>query len=213
MIIYALPGVGCDHRLYDRIEWPAEHKVIKLDWPPFVANDSLPAIAERMAAKISADEPHMLVGVSMGGMVAQELAALTHPRKVVLISSWTGPQEWTPFVRMSARLGLFRTIRDWSMRAVWPVKRLVDRRENKVDELLWNMARDQSAQQLRRGTGAVLRWKGSPWDGPLVRIHGDRDLVTPLRFPVDHLVQGGQHVMVLTRAPEISRILRSEIGS
>lgn len=206
MIVYLLPGVGCDARLFERLDL-AGFEVVKLEWPAFEVQDSLPAIARRMAATVQADRPHVLVGVSMGGMVAQEMAVLTNPRKVVLISTWTGPQEWPLHVRFSARLGLHRVIRDWTMRAAWPVKRLMDPREGAVDRLLWDMASKQSARQLRLGTAAIMRWKGSPWKGPLVRIHGDRDIVTPLRFPVDHLVKGGQHVMVLTKAAEVSRAL------
>lgn len=213
MTVYLLPGVGCDQRLYDRIELPAHHRVVKLEWPAFTDRDTLPAIAARMRPHVDAGERHILVGVSMGGMVAQELAALTGPEKVVLISSWTGPQEWTPFVRVSARLGLSTLIRDWSMRAVWPLKKLVDKRESSVDGLLWDMACKQTARQLRNGTGAILRWQGSPWHGPLVRIHGDKDIVTPLRFPVDHLVKGGEHVMVLTRPKEVSGLLAEALNA
>jgi len=103
-------------------------------------------------------------------------------------------------------------IRDWSVRAAWPLKRLIDRREQSIDALLFTMAREQGAAQLRRGTAAIMRWKGSPWTGPIVRIHGDRDIVTPLRFPVDHVVKGGQHVMVLTRPDEVSALVRAAIN-
>lgn len=213
MTVYLLPGVGCDHRLYDRLELPVGHRVVKLDWPEFEEVDTLAAIAKRLCPLVDATEPHVLVGVSMGGMVAQELAALTRPTKVVLISSWTGPQEWTPFIRLSAQLRLNTLIRDWTMRAVWPLKKLIDRREDQVDGLLWDMARLQTARQLRYGTAAILRWQGSPWQGPLVRIHGDKDIVTPLRFPVDHLVKGGQHVMVLTRPQEVGRLLAEAVNA
>lgn len=210
MTVYLIPGVGCDPRLFDRIDLQ-DLRCVKLEWPEFTADDTLQHIAEQLRGQVDPSEPHVLVGVSMGGMVAQELALLTKPEKVILISSWTGPREWPPFVRFSAKLGLYRTIRDWSMRAVWPLKRLIDRREQAVDRLLWDMARKQTARQLRNGTGAILRWKGSSWNGPLVRIHGDKDIVTPLRFPVDHLVKGGQHVMVLTRAREVSDLLISAV--
>lgn len=210
MKLYLLPGVGCDGRLFDRLDLSGVD-VVRLNWPRFEADDTLPRIAARMRDAVRADEPHVIAGVSMGGMVAQELAVLTRPRKVVLISSWTGPQEWNLLARVNARLGLHRVIREWSVRAAWPVKRLIDRREEAIDRLLWTMAREQGAAQLRRGTAAIMRWKGSTWDGPLVRIHGDRDIVTPLRFPVDHLVKGGQHVMVLTRAEDVSRLLRSAL--
>ena len=210
MKLYLLPGVGCDGRLFDRLDLSGVD-VVHLNWPRFEADDTLPRIAARMQDAVRADEPHVIAGVSMGGMVAQELAVLTRPRKVILISSWTGPHEWNLLTRVNARVGLHAIIRDWSVRAAWPLKRLIDRREEAIDRLLWTMAREQGAAQLRRGTAAIMRWKGSTWDGPLVRIHGDRDIVTPLRFPVDHLVKGGQHVMVLTRAEEVSRLLRSAL--
>jgi pimeloyl-ACP methyl ester carboxylesterase len=212
MTIYLLPGVGCDARLFERLDLPG-FDVVKLEWPRFEAQDTLAGIAERIRAQVRAGEPHVLVGVSMGGMVAQELALLTKPEKVVLISSWKGPQEWPMHVRWGARLGLHRVIREWTMRASWPVKRLMDPREGAVDRLLWDMALAQSARQLRHGTAAIMRWHGSRWQGPLVRIHGDRDIVTPLRFPVDHVVKGGQHVMVLTKAAEVSHLLALSLRS
>jgi len=211
MTVYLLPGVGCDHRLFGRLHLDG-HRVVPLEWPAFTRGDTLQRIASELSARVDVREPHVLVGVSMGGMVAQELALLTRPEKVVLISSWTGPHEWPFHVRMGAAIGLPSLIRDWSMRAVWPVKRMIDRRESAVDDLLWDMARKQKARQLRHGTAAIMRWPGSRWQGPLVRIHGDKDIVTPLRFPVDHRVRGGQHVMVLTRAEEVSRLLRESIG-
>jgi pimeloyl-ACP methyl ester carboxylesterase len=211
MKLYLLPGVGCDGRLFDRLDLQGMD-VVRLAWPRFEPDDTLPRIAARIRPHVRADEPHVLAGVSMGGMVAQELAVLTRPAKVVLISSWTGPHEWNRLTRLNARVGLHAIIREWTVRAAWPLKRLIDRREEAVDRLLWSMARDQGAAQLRHGTAAIMRWKGATWDGPLVRIHGDRDIVTPLRFPVDHVVRGGQHVMVLTRAEEVSRLLRSLIA-
>ena len=210
MKLYLLPGVGCDGRLFERLDLSGLD-VVRLDWPRFEADDTLSRIAMRMQDAVRADEPHVIAGVSMGGMVAQELAVLTRPRKVVLISSWTGPHEWNLLTRVNARVGLHAIIRDWSVRAAWPLKRLIDRREEAIDRLLWTMAREQGAVQLRRGTAAIMRWKGSAWDGPLVRIHGDKDIVTPLRFPVDHLVRGGQHVMVLTRPQEVALLLRAAI--
>ena len=210
MTIYLLPGVGCDERLFDRLSLEGLD-VVKLNWPAFSPDSTLASIAADLRDRVNAGQPHVLVGVSMGGMVAQELALLTKPMKVVLISSWTGPQEWPWLVRVNRRLHLHRFIRAWSVRLAWPLKRLIDRRERSIDRLLFDMARKQGAVQLRRGTEAIMRWPGSSWTGPVVRIHGDRDIVTPLRFPADHLVKGGQHVMVLTRAGEISRILRAVI--
>lgn len=212
MKVYLLPGIGCDHRLFDRMDLTGLD-VVKMDWPEFKPGCSLASIARDLSIHVNADEPHILVGVSMGGMVAQELAVTTSPVKVVLISSWTGPGEWSMLARAGSVLQLYRGITHFTMWATWPAKRILGQRDRAADLLLWEMARAETATKIRIGTGAILRWKGSPWKGPIVRIHGDNDRVTPMRFPVDHVVRGGAHIMVLTRAEEVSRLLRLALSA
>lgn len=212
MKVYLLPGIGCDPRLYDRIDLTGL-EVVKLSWPDFPPGCTLPSIARELSAAVNSSEPHILAGVSMGGMVAQELAAITKPEKVVLISSWTGPREWSLLARAGSAFQLYRSITHFTMWATWPVKRILGQRDRATDRLLWEMACAETARKIRIGTGAILRWKGSPWKGPVVRIHGDNDSVVPMRFPVDHVIRGGAHIMVLTRAEEVSRALRAAINA
>lgn len=210
MTLYLLPGVGCDKRLFERLDLPGMD-VVYIEWPPFQKGCTLKELAERMRAAVDETRPHALAGVSMGGMVAQELALLTKPEKVILISTWTGPQEFPPYVKVARALGLTNLIRGFTMRATWPLKRMLGKRDRAADRLLFNMATAESATKIRHGVQAVLRWKGAPWPGPVLRIHGANDHVIPLRFPVDLKVEGGSHIMVLDRAPEISRFLRSAL--
>lgn len=211
MTIYLLPGVGCDARLFERLALPGLD-VVCMEWPPFPKGCTLKELAETMRADVDATKPHLLAGVSMGGMVAQELALLTRPEKVILISTWTSPQEWPWRVHAVRSLGLSRLISPFTMWATWPMKRMLGQRDRATDKLLWDMAAGQGALKVRRGVEAVLRWKGSHWKGPTLRIHGDNDHVIPLRFPVDHVVPGGPHIMILTRAGEVARLLREDLG-
>ncbi|MFZ1333668.1 MAG: alpha/beta hydrolase [Flavobacteriales bacterium] len=210
MTIYLLPGVGTDKRLFDRIDLKGLNAVF-LNWPPFAKGCTLSSIAKLMADQIKKDEPHILVGVSMGGMVAQELAAITEPEKVILISSWTGPHERPPHLNVAKKLALPNLINHFTMWATWPIKRVLGDRDRETDQLLYRMACEESAKKIRHGAQAIMRWKGSPWKGPVVRIHGDKDVVTPLRFPVDHIVKGGPHIMVLTKPKEVSDLIRRSI--
>ncbi|HMN04939.1 MAG TPA: alpha/beta hydrolase [Flavobacteriales bacterium] len=211
MRIYLLPGIGCDKGLFSRLELPG-HDVTVLEWPPFPKGCTLPGIAQAMAKGVDASQPHVLVGVSMGGMVAQELALLTRPRKVVLISSFTGPAEWPLHARLTKRFHLWNTVNHFTMWLTWPFKNVLGSRPRDIDRLLWDMAKDQTAGKIRRGLKAIMHWKGSAWKGPLARIHGDNDHVIPLKFPVDHVIPGGEHIMVLTRAQEVSKCLMSAVG-
>lgn len=208
MDLYLLPGLATDRRLFQRLRLP-EGRVKLLEWPAFHPGMTLEALAGRLREQVQADRPHLLAGVSMGGMVAQELALLTQPRQVVLISSWTGPHEWPTHVRWAARLRPQVLITEGTMRITWPLKRyLLGGRPGEVDRLLYEMALSEGARKIRWGLDAILRWPGSRWQGPLVRIHGDADRITPLRFPVDHRIPGAGHVMVLDRADEVGRLLQ-----
>jgi pimeloyl-ACP methyl ester carboxylesterase len=208
MQVYLLPGLGTDRRLYSRLDLQGM-PIRFLEWPDYKKGESLGDIAARLSEQVDQGSPHVLCGVSMGGMVAQELAALTAPRLVVLISSWTGPHEWPWTVKLGAALGVQRVITDATMRGTWPVKQwLVGQGNAEVDRLLYEMACEQGAGKVRSGLEAIFRWKGSPWQGPLVRIHGERDRVTPLRFPVEHRVPGGNHSMVIHKPSEVGAALR-----
>ncbi|MCO5273411.1 MAG: alpha/beta hydrolase [Flavobacteriales bacterium] len=211
MILYLLPGVGCDRRLFSRLQLPGM-EVNVLEWPAFPPGCTIGDLAEVMQEGVDKARPHVLAGVSLGGMVAQELALLTRPEKVLLISTWTGPREWPPRVRLAHALGLPALIRPATMCVTWPVKRILGPRPRDIDKLLWDMAVDQGAHQIRRGVEAVLRWKGSTWKGPVYRIHGDNDHVIPLRFAADRIVPDGGHIMVLTKADEVSQALVEAVG-
>ncbi len=208
MDIYLLPGLGTDSRLFSRLVLEGL-SVRYLEWPDYQRGCSLDEVALQLRDQVDAQRPHILAGVSMGGMVAQELAVLTKPECVVLISSWTGPHEWPWTTRLGATLQVQRVITKATMRGTWPLKQwLVGKGDHDVDRLLYDMACAEGAHKIRYGLNAIFRWKGSPWKGPVIRIHGDNDRVTPLRFPVDHLIPSGNHSMVIHKADEVGQAFR-----
>lgn len=208
MDVYLLPGLGTDRRLFSRLDLQGL-PVRFLEWPDYQRGCTLADLARQLREQVDAERPHILAGVSMGGMVAQELAALTMPQRVVLISSWTGPHEWPWSTKLGATLQVQRVITETTMRGTWPLKQwLVGQGNKEIDRLLFDMACAEGAHKLRYGLNAIFRWKGSPWKGPVTRIHGEADRVTPLRFPVDHLIPAGSHSMVIHKADEVGAAFR-----
>lgn len=81
--------------MYDRFDLEGVD-VSKLDWPPFPKGCTLAEIAQAMSTEVDRSEPHILAGVSMGGMVAQELIARS-PRQVqALVLAATSPAFGSP---------------------------------------------------------------------------------------------------------------------
>ena len=210
MKVYLLPGVACDRRLFAGFKLQGLNVEV-IEWPVISPEHSLADIAGMISDRIDRESDHVLVGVSMGGMVAQELAMITRPRKVILISSITGPHEWPPLLHVSRRFRLHNLITDLTMRSTWPIRQWWNKGDPKIAKVLFDMAVKQTAQQIRYCAGAILRWPGAKYEGELIRIHGDRDTLLPLRFPVDHVVRGGSHVMMISRPNEIARLVQQEL--
>lgn len=216
MHLYCLPGLGTDHRLFERCDF-GDQPITRFDWPEMPVGSTLADYARHFAALIDASEPHVLIGTSMGGMVAQELAAFTRPRLVVIISSWKGPQERPWYLTMLGRLGAERLVNRFFLERFVPTVRVMRWKlglEDKDAQVhVMRMMERWSPQQLRVMIHACLTWHGAPVQH-LVHIHGDRDALMPLRLIHDpRTVRGGTHLMVLTRAAEVSTLVREAISA
>lgn len=211
MRLYCLPGLGVDRRIFDRCDF-GDHEVIKLDWPVMPRGSTLTDYARKMAALVDQDEPHVLLGLSMGGMVAQEMAAITRPARVIIVSSWKGPWEMPRLIRWLRPLRPERLLTEWMMRRCVPLIRIMRAKlgmetADATTHVQRMMAR-WPARQIRVMTRAVLDWPGARVND-LVHLHGDRDALMPLRHIRDPIViPGGTHIMVYTLADAVSAAVR-----
>lgn len=210
MDVFLIPGLGADHRLFARLELPG-HRVVAFDWPEMPKGSTLSDFAAVLAAQVDKDRPHALVGVSMGGMVAQEMAALTAPRRVVIISSWKGPHEMprpikvlrgTHPERVLTRAFIQRTrpFLHWQMGTTTP----------EATQLFDTLLLVHTPEQLRVQVDAALNWNGpsEPVKG-LVHIHGDADHLMPLAsIKGAQVVKGGGHFMVFTHAGAVAPLVQ-----
>lgn len=208
MKVYLIPGLGADHRLFKNINIP-NAELTALDWPEMPEGSSLADYAEKLSKHVDRSEPFCLLGVSMGGMVALELARIVQPERTFLISSWKSPEEFPTSVKALSKVKLTSLINDWTMRISMPLVKFTLGAESKEDEeLLEKMINSLSVEQMRIGAEAILSWKGCELPKELVHIHGNIDRVMPIDKIKDPIVvEGGGHTMVYNRAEEINKIL------
>lgn len=81
-----------------------------------------------------------------------------------------------------------------------------DRRYDK--ETFKDMLRKKDPSYLKRTVDMIVQWERSEHHQSIVHVHGDADHTIPIRnVSCDYLVKEGSHMMVLTRAGEISGII------
>jgi pimeloyl-ACP methyl ester carboxylesterase len=215
MHLYLLPGLGADGRLFDRIDFGA-HGAHRIDWPAMPEGSSLRDYAEVLARRVDTNQAHALVGVSMGGMVAQEMALITRPARTIIISSWKGPQEMPMPVKLLRGTHAEKLLTPVFMKHALPMVRWQMGLETKADNDLFDaFVAATPLEQVRVQTAAVLGWEGpaEPVAG-LVHIHGDHDRLMPIS-PIKgaEVIRGGGHFMVFNRAIEVGSAVHEALSS
>ena len=85
--VYFMPGMAASSSIFERIQLPTEtFEMHLLEWVLPNKNESLKGYAKRMAENII-HENVILVGVSFGGILVQEMKPFVKTQKVIIISS------------------------------------------------------------------------------------------------------------------------------
>ncbi len=205
-----LPGLGTDARLFEP-QRRAFERLEVLEWIPPQRGESLADYARRMAERVEPAPPFYLGGVSMGGMVALEMAKVLEPECVFLIASRAD----APTLRWHERALVW--LMGWLpinpfRRKDRLIRRAVPRlgaRTPEQETLAADMLRDADPAFMRWAVTALVGWRpvGRP-SVPIHQIHGDHDQMIPLdAVSADRVVEGGGHLINLTHPDEVNAFL------
>lgn len=189
MKYFLLPGMGADERMYDA-QWDRLGDVTRMKWPQDCQANTLTDLAHQLIKAYEIEEDAVVIGSSLGGMVACEIAHLSHIQQIVLIGSATSPTE------ISALLQWLHPLIDHA-----PLS-LLQWSAGSCPLELTRMFQTSSPTFLRTMSKAVFAWNGyeSSWPKPL-RIHGTRDFVIPCPTNPDFTIDGG-HLIAMTHSKE-----------
>ncbi|WP_230680138.1 alpha/beta hydrolase [Pontibacter rufus] len=207
--VYFISGLGADWRMFQFLKLPRYWSQQQVEWmEPLHLDEPLPDYVQRLQVQITTPGP-ILVGLSFGGVVAIELAKILQPRKVILISSLATRHALPWYYRVAGKTRMQRWMPMQLMKNIYPLAPLFFGAHTRPEKkLLKEVILDMDEKFLRWSLGQLLAWPQQEVLPDLVQIHGTADLVLPLHDRPDIIkVQGGEHLMVMHRAEEISAIL------
>ncbi len=202
--------MGADNGIFRKIHLPSQFEPVNLDWIPPRRGESLKDYAFRLGRSIDTTAHFIIIGLSMGGMLAVEMAKQYHPRQTILISSIPCSGELPPYFRVASRLGLHRLIPISLIKQAAIFKRLFTSESPEDKQYLRKVIRESNPGFIRWAMEAVLQWQNNETIGNYIHIHGSRDEILPLRYThPTHVIRGGGHLMVLSHSNAINAILRN----
>ena len=203
---YLIPGLGADERVFQFLRLIGEVRILRWLLPQH-PREPLPHYATRLAAGVPEDQPCWLVGVSFGGVLALEIAQLRPLARVVLISSFTGPRELLWLGRVARATGLHHLVPPQLLPRLPRVAQWFFGVQNGREyQLLRQILRDTDPHFTRWAIARLLAWPGRPVP-PTSRIHGTKDRLLPAGATHSQHRLAGGHLIVISQAREISRIL------
>ena len=199
--VYFMPGLAASSAIFERIILPeAVFEMVLLEWEIPLENETLSQYAKRMAKKILHPNP-VLIGVSFGGILVQEMAKFINVKKVIIISSVKTNLEFPLRMKVAKTTKAYKLIPTNLLANVESLTRFsFGEKINQRLKLYEKFLRVRDKRYLDWAIEQIILWERTVVDESVVHIHGDADDV----FPINQIqncivVKGGTHVMILTK--------------
>lgn len=214
MKVYFISGLAADSRVFKNIVLPAHCVPVYLEWINPLKNESLQNYAARLAENIDTGEPFAIIGLSMGGMIAAEIARHYKPSFTILISSIPCSAQLPFYLKAVGALNLHKLVPVPLVKSAAKYKRLFTTESDEDKETLQHIIRDSDNKFIYWAMEAILKWRSEALEIPYIHIHGTKDEVLPIRFTKPtHIILKGGHLLVMNRAGEINNILEQVLSN
>ncbi len=203
--LYIIPGLAADRRLYTGYSFP-DHEVEYLDWVDPLDGENLSEYSDRLASTIDESEPFILIGTSMGGIVAGCIADNKKPEKIILISSISNTDQFPLRWRVFRYFPVYWLIPFNVFRGVIKFYRKTAGRSAPGEARIFqDMLANTTSKFFKWAIHQILWHKKNKVNAPYFHIHGEKDRIFPLKYMEKDMVvvEGSDHFMVLHRRKRI----------
>lgn len=200
--VYFVPGLAASVEIFEYIKLPEDQfEVYFLEWILPKHNESIQEYAKRMCEKIT-HVNIVLIGVSFGGIMVQEMAAFVKTQKVIIISSVKSNQELPIHMKLAKATKFYKVLPTSLLGKVNYLSRYVKGRGllAKRVQLYNKYLYMKQTKYLDWAIENVLLWQRSVPDEKVIHIHGNDDMVFPISKIKNCIVlEGGTHIMIVNR--------------
>ena len=199
--LYLMPGMAASSSIFEKIKLPEDvFEVHLLDWIMPERTESLKNYAQRMSKFVKHDKA-VLIGVSFGGILVQEMAQFLELRKIIIISSVKSNKELPNRMKIAKTTKAYKLIPTGLLSNVEALTKyafgtMVKERINLYKKFLTmndKVYLDWAIEQ-------VVCWERTIADDNVIHIHGDNDSVFPVHNIKNFInVNAGTHIMIVNR--------------
>lgn len=210
-MIYLISGLGADERVFKYLNL-ADRPSTVIRWENAGEGESLESYCKKLIRQIDTQTEVVLIGVSFGGIIAQEIAAQIPVKKLILISSIKSPREFDWKLQMAKYTGIYRMIPAGFLKKLnrYTTDFYFGVESTSESELLRQILKDTDTQFLKWAIHAIMSWKGAKNDVLPIHFHGSNDRFFPIKNMKNFiLIENAGHFMIVNRSGTISDLINS----
>ncbi|WP_178988930.1 alpha/beta hydrolase [Winogradskyella schleiferi] len=199
--VYLMPGMAANPSIFENIKLPEDrYKIHWLEWQIPNKTETLSAYAQRMCKFIEHDNV-VLLGVSFGGILVQEMSKYLKLKKLFVVSSVKSHHE------LPKRLKLLKVTKAYKILPTQLVSNIDLLAKYAFGETIKKRV-DLYKKYLSVNDKTYLDWAIKQvvcWDQEeahldAIYIHGDNDAIFPYSCGGNCIVvEGGTHIMVINK--------------
>jgi hypothetical protein len=209
-----MPGLAANSKIFEYTSLPEDlFELHYLAWIlPTSIDETIESYAKRMCEFIQEKNP-VLIGVSFGGILVQEMSKIIHVQKVIIISSIKNNSE------LPKRLQLAKVTKTYKL---FPANH-ISNIESFISLVFSTMAQKRITQYrmflsvrdplyLNWAIHHVLHWNQTETLSNVIHIHGTKDEIFPIKNILNCIkIEDGSHIMILSKGKKISTILINKL--
>lgn len=209
--IYLMPGMAASPKIFELIKFPSNYKIICLTWIKPHINESIISYAKRMSAFIKDVNP-VLIGVSFGGILVQEISKHIKVKKLIIISSVKSKVELSLSMKFAKKTGIHHLL---PLNWIDDIEKILlfvfgPSIRSRVDSYKKYLS-ERDPDYLKWSINQIINWKQITYEDKIIHIHGERDKVFPLKYLEINknfiVVKNGTHATILRDNKWFSRNL------
>lgn len=210
--LYCMPGMAASPKIFEFISLPKPFKIHLLSWIPPLKEESLTDYAIRMCERVTHNNP-ILLGVSFGGVLVQEMSKHLPGCQVVIVSSIKSKDELPLSMKMAKKTNAHKLLPMQWINNLDNLSLFVFGEGIKKRLALYQKyLSERNPDYLSWAIDSLVNWDKTEVSKNIIHIHGEKDTV----FPIKNLshpfikIKGG-HTAIITQAlwfnKELSKIL------
>lgn len=199
--VYFMPGLAASSSIFERIELPKDtFEMHLLEWFLPNKNETLESYAKRMAEKVKHDNA-VLIGVSFGGVLVQEMAQFLNLKKLIIVSSVKCNAELPRRLKLAKTTKAYKLLptglmQDVELLTKYAFGDVLKKKLKLYEQYLHRREKDYLDWAIEQ----MVCWDRAEVDAKVIHIQGDADEVFPVKNIKNFInIKGGTHLMILNR--------------